>query len=382
MSNIISNILNISMSKFPEAILFSDWSDFKSKLEVAKTSPDEQTFCKEIGIDHTRYTKMISDSIQKWRISPTQSLLRGLEGVDGAKEGKPIFRSLLEQTRFITSARPIVGTLSLGARPIIQKGDLVKVANTRALTADQKPVNNVLKMLYAYYYWNALKTIKIPKVLYRGVRFSDLFSHPEIEKLIKSFDYGDRSFRERHQVNVNIVVDYIIAHGLQKISETTIVSTSTSQSVAKFFANGAGMIMRIDPKRVHIMTSEQHDDRLQGGSYDTNYRDEKEYIIAIPEDYNWTRDDIIIHSLDYFHAENSPLFVSLMDHDDYAAHYTMNDTQIVVKCWWKNNTSLIQRFNGMSRGEFKKSHHFDPMPTPNNLNQITNFEIRKARSNW
>lgn len=363
---------------FPEPVHFTDWTEFNSKLSNIDPNLIEEEFCKELGFDPMLYSKMLDHAVWKWRVSPTQSMFRAIDGMNVARTGKKIFASILEQTRFIHMAQDAFGRNIISGMIAYHNGKPFRVRDANALTADEQPVNMILQMIYAYYYRNSQKAIKLPKVLYRGFRFNDIMSIPEISNLLKNLDYGDKSPEERHKHNVDIVIDYILEKGLPL--ETRIVSSSSSNSVANYFANGAGMVIRFDPKRVRILTSEQHEDRLRGASPATMGKDEKEYVISIPKDYTLTHNDIIIHSLDYFHATNSPLFVGLMNGKYRIAEYEMNGVPITVRCSWRTNTKLVQYFNGDSRSQFKKVHGFDPMPTPANLDQISNFVIKRANN--
>jgi hypothetical protein len=107
-------------------------------------------------------------------------------------------------------------------------------------------------------------------------------------------------------------------------------------------------------------------------------KNEREYIIRIPKDYDFKPENIKIQDLDYFIADENPLCVALLDHDDKEALYKIDGIEIKAHYYWKNNNSGALTFDNCSRKEFKEIYGFDPLPQLN----ITDFKIVPRKKRW
>lgn len=385
---------------FQGALVFDDWTQFIENCnEIKEQIPVDQA-CERLGINKDYFHKVVDHAFSSWRDSTSTSTLHGISYL---KLGQippldtPIFKDLMWQTRFLTVAIAMFrNVFLLGTKPVMKDGKPFMVKGTRALQADSRtitPANRILRCLYLYWWLNSLKSVKLPKRIYRGIRAHDLYRHENLEPLISGIWKADKSHEMQRKDAVDILIKWICERKLHEITDGNLLSFTASIPVAKYFSNGEGIIISIDPSKVQIITSELHDERLQGKDYLSN-KQEKEYIVRIPPEYPFKPEDIIINDLDYFVAEQNPLAVALFDHDTKQAQYQINGVDITAWFSWRNNnsgsvifqaTSQVHGQTGTgwthSRKEFMKDFGFDPLPTDKNLSEITNFVI-KPRKNY
>ncbi len=378
-----------------DLITFDDrWAEF---VAACHALPPDASFGQAVTLTglSTGAAPAIRAALDSWRESPTQSMFHSLAHVRPGEVppvGTPIFPDLMWQTRFIIKARESRVLPPLSTRVVMGRDKKpVQVRGTAAMTARDevavRHINRIVRALYLYWFLNHRKTVKLPKRLYRGIRAADLYSHDTFKPLVDAIwkSDGDRRMTRKD------VIDRLIAficddRRLHEITDGKLLSFTASQSIAQYFANGSGFLLAVDPKKVEIVTSELHDVELTEPDMMTG-RKEREYIVRIPPDYHFTRADIIMHDLDYFIAEGNPLSVALFDHDDKSATYEMNGTKIEAYAYWRSSDKLslvfrnrsVERDYGNNRAEFKSLYGFDPMPTTQNLDQITNFKFVKRK---
>jgi hypothetical protein len=368
---------------------YDDWTNFVAQCNQIQQPVPIETACEMVGILPTFYTKVVDQSFESWRESTTTSLLHGISGLQlgkAPKQGAQIFPDLVWQTRFLIVARQISPIFRFDTIPVIKNGKPIMVKNERALGVRPSlilPINKIIRCLYLYWWLNHVNKVKLPKRIYRGIRAHDLYNHETFAPAVAAIWKSDKSHAMKRKEAIDILIRWICDKKLHQITDGQVLSFTASIPVAKYFSNGAGFLLAVDPKRVQIITSELHDARLQGKDYMSNMQ-EKEYIVRIPPNYDFQPEDIIINDKDYFVAAQNPLCVALFDHDDIEAIYKMNGISIEAWYRWKTNEQGILSFAvdghfGESRRQCIQSYGFDPMPTTQNLDQITDFVVRKRR---
>ena len=131
----------------------------------------------------------------------------------------------------------------------------------------------------------------------------------------------------------------------------------------------------VDPKKVQIITSELTEPGFDEKDYVSNKK-EREYIVKIPRNYQFKKEDFIITDLEALIGDKNPLAVSFLDHDDKKATYTLDGHEIIARFYWNNagtKGSIVFNVDGRyseSRQYCKKEFGFDPMPTPENISKI------------
>lgn len=391
---------------FLGSVKFDDWSDFKATfLAVKDTAASERDLVEKCGFKYDLYESIVHQSIYGWKDSVSTSLFHGLGeiGYKFPKAGDAVFANLLQQTRFLTvSAQNRFLNNFLDLETIKENGQIKRISGSPAYTlfpGKEKKFNNILRMLFIYQYWHNVslkrglkdKTIKLPKKLYRGIRTHNLYNNPKILELIKKHETKDMSWEDRRKVYTDILLDWIYKNNINKITDGRLLSFTSSKPTAEYFANGEGFILSIDPTKVEILTSELTAKEFQEPDYVSN-RKEKEYIVRIPDGYKIKPEDIEIVDKEYLLAAKNPMVVQWLDHDDIYVKYKIGDKTIRAGYDWHSNERGSISFAlkkedsdewnwSEGRNNFKKQYGFDPMPTPKNLNQITDLEIIK-RKRW
>ena len=424
------DFLNEKYGQFEGSIKYTDWSEFKDKLKntISTGFKTEEELVNLMGMDFNKYTKIRENMIFNWKDSVTKSLLHTIAeiGYKIPKEGSNIFKDLKQQTLFCVVAADGAETKNVfgntngvfGLNMIHKMIDLEKIKNKdpkntkydwdlkkdvmkrfvdfggifayTVKPTSLKKVNTIIQYvwLYAFYHHYKMKrgNIKLPKYLYRGIRTGGLNGKP-IED-IRTQVGKDKKHEIWTKEYIDLLIDYIIKNGISKISDGKFLSFTESRDIAAYFANKEGIILRVYPKKVKIVTSPKTEEFFQEADYVSNKK-EKEYIIEIPVNYKFTKDDIEIVHGDYWLGANSPLAVQFFDHDNKRANYTIDGIDIQAQYFWKNNTNGSIEFSnlstdgyerwGVSRREFKKKFGIDPMPTEENLNRIQNFKISDVK---
>lgn len=409
---------------FKENTKYTDWSDFKAKLQNAiKTgfkTVDELVHLMDMNLG--RYNKIVENMILNWKDSVSKSLLHTIAhiGLQLPKKGDNIFDSLKQQTVFNlvasngASRRDIYGnTNGVEGLGYLSRLDFTPINNPKFVRGSDKEdekdrfitiggfqatkpidhravekINEIVQYiwLYSFYqHWKLKKgKIKLPKVLYRGIRVSSFWDQKTLKPIIDQIWKKDTTHLMKRKEAIDVVINFIINKGLTKIADGQLLSFTASKPIASYFTNGEGFIVAIDPTKVEIVTSEKTEPLLDQPDYVSNKK-EREYIVKIPSGYKFKKEDIIIEDLDYLVAEQNPLSVQFFDHDDKYAEYDLDGHHIKAKFIWNSSGTkgavefMIDGEFYESRGFCKKYAKFDPMPTEENLNRITKFEIKKSK---
>ena len=377
-------------------VRFGDWTAFSNRINslTKEAFETEEGLCSALQLDEELYNRIISFSTWKWKDSPSKSLFNGLgfNGLDAPMEGQEVFNSFVAQTRFIMML--IEGRfLSSFAFETVrdENNEKVKVKGQYAQTMKkaegyQQRFDMVLQVLYAYFLFcrkqEEKEGFKMPKKIYRGVRLRDVFWTPAIQTFFEKheMEFKDKTHREIRKRKVDLLMQYIEDNGINDICENNLVSFTSSKAVAKYFANGEGLLIELNPKDVEVMTSEVHDERFAERDY-VSGKLEKEYIVRVADD-KVNPISVTIHDLDYFIETNNPLAVSLFDHDNKSATYELNGTRIKAYYIWTSNTTSAIRYKnlggdswGYSSKEFKEKFGFSPVLSGKTLKDIKDFTI-------
>lgn len=419
--------------RFEGSIKYTDWSDFKNRLLIAIKSgfSDEKELIDLMGMDYEKYESIRENMIYNWKDSVSKSLLHTIAEVGQKipKKGDRIFKDLKQQTLFLLVASTGAQTTNIfgnvngveGLR-MISRLDLLKIKNTNpkdtkynfdlkqdipkkwvefgsiyaqtVIPEAVEKVNNIVQYvwIYAFYHHFKLKKgiTKLPKFLYRGIRTSNL-KGKDIDDIRSISTEQAKQIDNKHETFIKVyldnLIDYIIKNGIFKISDGKLLSFTESRDIAAYFANKEGIIIRVDPKKVDIVTSPKTEKLFTDEDF-VSGKKEKEYIIKVPRNYRFTKDDIEIVHGDYWEGANSPLAVQFFDHDNRKARYELDGLQIEAQYVWRSNTSggiVFRNLSGdgwsVSRREFKKTYNVDPMPTEDNLNRVKDFKILPVK-NW
>lgn len=389
------DLLTEKFNAFPGALAFTDWSDFRAKLESAKGVKTEAELFRILGLDPKLFDELIESAIRAWRDSTSTSILQAIAHLDDRfpTPGEQIFANPIWQTRFLMKApRGRFGIMTQRVRD--NQGMPIKLTSDAfaMTTTNVEQVNTLLQYLFLYNYMNRhfnFFEAKVAKTLYRGIRASDLLNHAIISPMVQPFYQNkELKYAEKRRQAMDVLFQYLYQNGFSAIIDSPILSFTASLPTAKYFTRGEGFVLQVPSSAVRIISSEVHDPaRLHGATFETRGKDEREYIARLPDDFRPSPANIIVNDDQYYLASNSPLAVGLLSHDDKEAHYVMNGVKIVAHWSWNNSGiggKLVFRANddwSMGRGEFRKNHGFDPIPNEKTLGSVQGFEI-KERKRW
>jgi hypothetical protein len=378
---------------FPSAVLFDDWSAFIAACNALPQNCTIEQACESESIPFNAvYVKNIVElCIANWRDSTSTSIIHGIANIHMGTvppQGTPIFTDMLWQTRFLMMCRKnkIVSILDTDRVIDPTTKQVVTIRNEDALTSKREPkINRIIRAIYLYWFLNTRKSdVKLlAKALYRGVRAGDLIGHENFKPIADEIYKNDKSRYIRRKQVIDALVKYLCDNKLHTITDGNMLAFSATIPVAKYFSKGSGLILKVDPRKVEIITSEVHDPENLAGPEPFSGRVEREYICRIPADYQFQPSDIMINDLDYLIASVNPLCVAHLDHDDTRALYTLNGADIEAQYVWLTDSSGGLRFYADLNGQFisgprsvvKKNIGFDPMPTEANLKDISNFRL-------
>jgi len=382
-------------------IEFTDWSNLKKQLDSISFT-NEQDLIEQMNLNYETYQTIVHNMIHNWKDSVSKSLLHSVSNAYNQipKPNTKIFNNIYDQTRALlvmsngSSTRNMFGeTNSVYGLRLISFFSLTKIkeGNFDLLTTDNpqtiEQINSIIQYVWLYVFLQ--KKLKAPKYLYRGIRLNTLYDSKPIKELLENFPkIENEKWYQTHARRMDLIIKYILEKGVDNIMPGKFLSFTSSQSIAKYFANQEGFLLRVESNKVNIITSELTEPLLAEKDY-VSGKSEKEYIVNIPDGYQFTKDDIIISDLNWYMTNNNPLCVPYFDHNDKLTQYEMNNITVLAYYVWNSNTSGSVRFRsvtddsyGMSRKEFKTTYGFDPMPTENNLDQIKNFQLIEVKNRY
>lgn len=399
----ISDFINErnSFGNFKNNLVYTDWTDFKNRLKavIEEGYSDIEDLVTKMGMDYSKYETIIHNSISNWIDSISKSTLHTIADLNLKipKAGTKIFNNEKNMQRFLLIAgrgqmsRNVFGdtniTQGLRMIPHFEYEHIEKLSPERYEQL-LNGTNEIIKYvwLYRFFHHRKLKTdkIKLPKYLYRAIRLSDLLGQKQLGYETAEKESYYKSSVRRYDANK----EYILKNGLKGIAKGKFLSFTSSQSIAEYFVNGEGIIVRVDPKKVKIVTSELTDSNFAEPNWH-NDKKEREYVVDFPADYKFSPEDIEIHSSDYYVGKMSPLAVAHFDHDNLMAFYTMNGVKFRAYYAWSSNTkgSVGFSFEYNDRNYYHEGVRnatkilgFNPMPTEKTLGDVKDFVIKKYNS--
>ena len=412
----------MDLSKYDEYIIkFDDWSSFQETVEkaVEKGFSTDEEFVNLIGFDFNLYTKIRENAIYNWIDSISKSLIHSINNItdEFPTKGTPIFKDLTDQTRILLvmgrgkqtsnmfgQVNSTIGLSMIPSEMLLTKIKNIdyngsgktedRYLNTNGqylLTTDRadiaEKVNNIIRYMWCYIFLQKLKIkdkkIKKPKFLYRGIRNDQLY---KIFKDVKELEHPKHDKHYHNAANyIMLVKKYLVGKNVKDLLEGRFCSFTSSYDVAKYFANSRGIVIKVDTNDVDIVASELTEEIFKEPNSYTNKK-EKEYIVDVKNSVIVDDSSIMIEHEDYYMSMLSPLYVNYISHDNILARYDYNNNGDVVHVeaygYWQTDTKFVKRFRnksdkgwGMSKKEFMDEFKFDPTPSENNLNLISNFRL-------
>jgi hypothetical protein len=334
-----------------------------------------------ISYTQSVYNKVSENIIRNWINSPSQSLLHAFENVDFSKDYVPniqltdSFKKNLRWLVLMTNgyAARVTGLGLLYTHNFVDENgksfhNSMSVSDTQYNLKDEyKPIaDEVLSSVYAYIQNQkiAAKTAKLPKYVYRGIRFNTL-------KLDRTSVEG-----ENYKVNEGRAKSQALDNfDLTQSAEGNFQSFTSDINIAKYFANGEGFVIKIELTPEMIVSSVLTEPQLQDINPYHN-KCEKEYIIDVKEVKHFEIAEIT--DFDTLLYKGDINMVNYISHDDISVKAKLNGFDFTFYGYWKTNTKfkISVHFNNDHIAHYDESMSAaKKLFGKNFLNQIQNFEV-------
>jgi len=366
-------------------ICFDDrWVAFADRVpddndRLARMS--DQDLIGHFEIDPQILREAIPIALSEWRISPTRSLINILAGINGAVPSGPMFSDLAQQTRVLAAAVKS-GAVSYGdVRGVSssKKGMLERVANDAyAATLDdhgRRLLNDIARAFHAWELRNRARIdtglVKIPRLLYRGIRSRDI----DIDGAFNQ--RADEAWNLRFCRLFDARRDELSKRPLTTISGTPIISFTSSESIARYYADGEGMVVEVDPAKFMVVASWSLDAALDGKD-EINGKHEREWIVRVDPSFVLRPDEIKPWDRIFAYSTNDPKGIEMLDHYT-RARYRLDGR--LVEAYFQYNASgtggkRMFYVNGdhfaKTRMAWRRENGFDPVPAPGRV--VENLE--------
>jgi len=349
------------------------WARFLDLLptDTVLASMTDDEMCGRFGMDPSFFSTVVPTSIRLWRVSPSQSFINILGTFDGSSvPSGPMFKDIKQQTRILASGVLAEAIQMKDVRSVRgEGGKSLKVASDAlAVTlVDDGPadLNDAARYFWAWESRNrarlAVGMIKAPKVLYRGIRDNTI----NIDvKNIEGEKWNVRHCRVHEQRR-----DILLSRPLTDVSESPILSFTSSLDVAKVFSFHEGNIVEIDPANYTIVASWCTDEELAGKD-EILGRHEREWIIRPNPAFIPSPDQLTSWDRTMAFSTNDQTGVEMLHHRT-EAQYEIDGHE--VKAWFRYNSNgvggrIVFQADGqgwgVGRQTIKREKGFDPVPSP------------------
>lgn len=324
------------------------------------------------GLSVSEFDRIIRASLEEWRENPGRSFLNVIDQAASARPGKRMFSDLVFQTKVLSGLCRVGGHTPGMLQAVRSKEHRFKFHKEGAITAitasevGEAEINDLARAFRVWERRNAalvkLGDIKLPKRLYRGVRSHNL-DFPDLGVV-----RDDGTNHWVHSANVlQARYDHLLKHPFSEVSAGNILSFTTSQSIARMFANEEGFVIGVDPKEVGVVACWLMNEELDGD--DPNHgRHEKEWIVRIAPELQLSPDNIEIADVDWLMVNSDYRAIAMAAHAA-SARYEMNGRKITSTFQYKGSGvggSVRYQVDGdwmaYGRNEFKRVVGFDPVP--------------------
>lgn len=329
--------------------------------------------------------EVIGQALRDWRINPGSSFLNILSNSNKAQKGQPMFDGLGLQTRVLGG---LLGThANIPWRRSLEavaegngRNKLHSVGGNIAITASENGSIHINKLARSMRVWEMRNAalvrngkIKLPKKLYRGVREADIrldFAGVKQEDGENHHVYSARHTAEHY----NALTTKTVAETMP----STILSFTSTESVAKFFVDERGYLLEIDPSDADIVTTYLLNTELDEVDY-VSKKHEREWIVRIPGDMKLTEDNLHIWNADWLMVNGDYRAIPMVGHSTYAT-YEMDGQKIRAKFEYNasgNGGKIFFKINDdwyqATHSEAKKQLGFSPIPTA--ADQVQNLKF-------
>lgn len=353
------------------AIRFDDgWAQVAalSDADVLQMKPDDIASFSGMGVE--KLNEVIEGSLREWRQNPARSFINIVSNLPAPVAGELMFDDLLKQTLVLTGLKRAAAETQARMGSVsspTERGKLHKVQSGGTLTmrSDHEGwLNGLARSMRVWEMRNGALVrsgqVKPPKRLFRGVRSGDI-------KLQEKISRDGIPHEQYAAAMTDARLDYLTSTPADQVFFSRVLSFTANQDVAKYFSNGEGFIVGIDPTSVDVVSSFKLDSALDQKDY-VSKRHEREWIIRLPPKTIIPRPDVEVWHRDWLMVRGDHRAIDLVDHSA-RAHYEISGHTVTATMEYNTHgKSVGTRFcvDGdwrlLSRAEVKKRYGFDPLP--------------------
>jgi len=386
-SQVYGRFLRSSGLKGADALIHWDgrWGHFFDSKPDNRTlaGMSLQEIAEAAGCEPTAFPDVVTKALREWRVSPSRSLVNIVASAAEAIPGGTMFPTVRLQSQLLAAA------IEAGA---IRQGDLSSALDENGkpfrvtqdcfgMTAVGEAATQVNNLARAFLLWEwrnralvAEGNIKLPKRLYRGIRENTIplpDGYEDIEDVPSNIVWCERAAARAEQLRSGFLAD---------VSKTPILSFTANERIAEFFTKNEGYVISVDPAELSLVSSWSTDEALAGPDLVTG-RQEREWIMRLPNDYVLAPDNVRFHHRDVFSATADPRGIAMLD-GTIKAFYRLHGHFIEAYFAWNSTGtggSIRFRVDGgwsETRATIKKTHGFDPMPGP--TDEVSELVYRKV----
>jgi hypothetical protein len=365
-------------------VKFDDgWSAINSLGDAELLKMDMADIASISPLEQEQFEQVVSDSLGEWRVNPGRSFISAVGEAPFAKAGADMFRNLEFQTAFLTGLCRVrgEGLRNLHAVRSSEPGTRHhREGGVVAITASPDGVKYINDMARAFHVWaqrNAAIVrsgkIKLPKKLYRGVRASEP-NFPEFG--LKSADYA---MHEEFSADLfQARYEHLTKHPVGPIFPGNVLSFTSNEAVARYFADEKGFVVSVDPREVDIVAGWSFVEELDEVDY-ISKKHEREWIVRLAPERVLKPEDVEIFDADWLMVHADYRGINLAGHDSKAL-YEMNGHKIEAYFEYKPSGvggsvrfCIDDHYWPWTRTQFKKQHGFDPVP--NSADEVKNLQF-------
>ncbi len=333
------------------------------------------------GLDVSVLNSMIERSLKEWRINPARSFINVVANLANCSAGEPMFEDLLKQTLVLTGLFRAGDEAGGKIGPIPDpnnKGRHHRSGGSCTLTVRSEHeawINGIARSVRVWEMRNAAMVragnVKLPKRLFRGVRTGNLKAKINVEQNGRPFEHYSAEITQKR-------LEYLTSTPVKDVFFSPILSFTANEDIARYFTNGEGFVIGLDPRDVDIVSSFKLDAALDTKD-PVNRKHEREWIVRLPPKTIIPAADVEVYHRDWLMVRGDYRGVELAGHSSFA-RYEIGGRKVEAHWVYKASGvggSVKFQLNGdwlqYSRTEARKLLGFDPVPS--SQDDVSNLEF-------
>ncbi len=319
------------------------------------------------------FSTIIPQALSAWRQSPSRSLVNLTASLATGSFHGPIFGDLVLQSRVIGSALEAGAVCPGDVRSIYAPDRSPIKVSTYEIAASLTPAaweafNNLARGLRLWELRNRARVahagLKPPKLLYRGIRDRDIDAGPLGLR-------DDEPWAVRASKAHLMRRDHLLSRPLVEVMHSPILSFTAKPAIAEYFADDEGIVFDLPPQDVEIISGWSLDQALND-SDPVSGRQEREWIVRIPEDYRLGSHQVRSQNRDFAYATRDPAGIAMLHHET-RARYVLEGRNVEAQFCYQSSGKggriyfIVDDGRMDTRATMKASSGFDPVPSPGRL---------------